>query len=279
MASEHGEEIIRKEHSKRGESRARRGAVGDCSRTFGATRFLLLYSSSFPDPSPVPSRNYSLHRYFHQSSRLVPRNHQKRINHCTNNCASRFYPTNLRKSSPRKIPKIRGNFKIGRRLGIEKCWYKLFLFEEGCPLESARSFFQAGATRRRAKVDTGRRVREGGKETERQLSRFQNRRVARARHSLGGHPCDLPEEFTGRPGSARAGSSPNLDSKARGEGTPDPDQPRNREPATLHGSGSSSGFLKPARTGAPLLRRALSPTDFWSKAAEVAKSCYSCLEG
>lgn len=48
MASEHGEEIIRKEHSKRGESRARRGAVGDCSRTFGATRFLLLYSSSFP---------------------------------------------------------------------------------------------------------------------------------------------------------------------------------------------------------------------------------------
>lgn len=70
MASEHGEEIIRKEHSKRGESRARRGAVGDCSRTFGATRFLLLYSSSFPDPSPAPSRNYSLHRYFHQSSRL-----------------------------------------------------------------------------------------------------------------------------------------------------------------------------------------------------------------
>lgn len=114
--------------------------------------------------------------------------------------------------------------------------------------------WRAGATRRRAKVDTGRRVlREGGKETERQLSRFQNRRVARARHSLGGHPCDLPEEFTGRPGSARAGSSPNLDSKARGEGTPDPDQPRNREPATLHGSGSSSGFLKPARTGAPLL--------------------------
>lgn len=34
---------------------------------------------------------------------------------------------------------------------------------------------------------------QGEKETERQLSRFQNRQVARARHSLGGHPCDLSE--------------------------------------------------------------------------------------
>lgn len=75
----------------------------------------------------------------------------------------------------------------------------------------------------------------GGKETERQLSRFQNLvaewRVRATR--FGGHPCDLrTEELTGRPpGSARAGwdPSPNLDSKARGEGTPDPDQPRNRE--------------------------------------------------
>lgn len=60
---------------KHGESRARRGAVGDCSRTFGAcatqpidSRFLLLYNSSFPDPQPALPQNYSLDRYFYRSS-------------------------------------------------------------------------------------------------------------------------------------------------------------------------------------------------------------------
>lgn len=99
-------------------------------------------------------------------------------------------------------------------------------------MATARSF--GGAGRRRAKVE-GCCGGEEGKETERQLSRFQNLvaewRVRATR--FGGHPCDLrTEELTGRPsGSARAGwdPSPNLDSKARGEGTPDPDQPRNRE--------------------------------------------------
>lgn len=243
-----GERARRGNYSKRGESRARRGAVGDCSRTFGATRFLLLYSSSFPPcsfsklltpplfspviDSELPEKNQSLHE------------------------SLRFYPTNPRKSSPRKIPKIRGILKSVEDSASKSVDTNSFFSRKGVPLNRhARS--SRLASRGHPKTGQGRYgeegVARGGKETERQLSRFQNRRVARARHSLGGHPCDLPEEFTGRPGSARAGSSPNLDSKARGEGTPDPDQPRNREPATLHGSGSSSGFLKPARTGAPLL--------------------------
>lgn len=184
---------------------------------------------------------------------IATRNHQKRINHCTNNYASRFIQPILESHLLEKFQKFGGILKSVEDSGSKSVDTNSFFSRKGVPLNRhARS--SRLASRRRAKVDTGRRVlREGGKETERQLSRFQNRRVARARHSLGGHPCDLPEEFTGRPGSARAGSSPNLDSKARGEGTPDPDQPRNREPATLHGSGSSSGFLKPARTGAPLL--------------------------
>lgn len=281
MASEHGEEIIRKEHSKRGESRARRGAVGDCSRTFGATRFLLLYS--FPDPSPAPSRNYSLHRYFHQSSRLVPRNHQKRINHCTNNCASRFYPTNLRKSSPRKIPKIRGDFKIGRRLGIEKCWYKLFLFEEGCPLNR-----HAHSSRLGPPEDGPRSIRGGGccerggrkRNGSCPVSRIAEWRVRATRLEVIRAICRRSSQVDrGRPGRDPALTSIrrpvarahltriNLETESR---------PRFTVQVQVQGSWN---LHAPGLPSSLTLRRALSPTDFWSKAAEVAKSCYSCLEG
>lgn len=201
----------------------------------------------------------------------------------TNNYASRFYPTNLRKSSPRKIPKIRGDFKIGRRLGIEKCWYKLFLFEEGCPLESARSFFQAGATRRRAKVDTGRRVlREGGRKRNGScpVSRIAEWRVRATRLEVIRAICRRSSQVDrGRPGRDPALTSIrrpvarahltriNLETESR---------PRFTVQVQVQGSWN---LHAPGLPSSLTLRRALSPTDFWSKAAEVAKSCYSCLEG
>lgn len=205
-------------------------------------------------PSPAPSRNYSLHRYFHQSSRLGTTRKESIIARIITR--RDFIQPILESHLLEKFQKFGGILKSVEDSGSKSVDTNSFFSRKGVPLNRhARS--SRLASRGHPKTGQGRYgeegVARGGKETERQLSRFQNRRVARARHSLGGHPCDLPEEFTGRPGSARAGSSPNLDSKARGEGTPDPDQPRNREPATLHGSGSSSGFLKPARTGAPLL--------------------------
>lgn len=61
MASEHGEEIIRNVASR----------VQEEERLFKDVRcnaFSFIIQLLFP--SPAPSRNYSLHRYFHQSSRL-----------------------------------------------------------------------------------------------------------------------------------------------------------------------------------------------------------------
>ena len=58
-------------------------------------------------PSPAPSRNYSLHRYFHQSSRLGTTRKESIIARII----TRRDLSNPRKSSPRKIPKIRGILK------------------------------------------------------------------------------------------------------------------------------------------------------------------------
>lgn len=137
MASEHGEEIIRKEHSKRVACKKRSGR-----RLFKDVRcnaFSFIIQLLFP--SPAPSRNYSLHRYFHQSSCLGTTRKESIIARII---TRRDLSNQSSKVISSKNSKNSGDFKIGRRLGIEKCWYKLFLFEEGCPLESARSFFQAG---------------------------------------------------------------------------------------------------------------------------------------
>lgn len=65
---------------------------------------------------------------------IATRNHQKRINHCTNNYASRFYPTNPRKSSPRKIPKIRGILKSVEDSGSKSVDTNSFFSRKGVPL-------------------------------------------------------------------------------------------------------------------------------------------------
>lgn len=217
---------------KHGESRARRGAVGDCSRTFGAcatqpidSRFLLLYNSSFPDPQPALPQNYSLDRYFYRSSatrasplETPPIFVSQKSNH---SFEKKNHKSILGKSigisnfvSLPKIPKT-SNFKIDRKRvakhfylfflsnAIENYWstnsrlLPFFFFEERVSpwIDKIARSCRLGPPEDGPRSMRGGRVLWGGgeKETERQLSRFQNRRVARARHSLGGHPCDLPE--------------------------------------------------------------------------------------
>lgn len=155
---------------KHGESRARRGAVGDCSRTFGAcatqpidSRFLLLYNSSFPDPQPALPQNYSLDRYFYRSSatrasplETPPIFVSQKSNH---SFEKKNHKSILGKSvgisnfvSLPKIPKT-SNFKIDRKglhfylfflsNAIENYWSTnsrllSFFLKKGCPLESTK---------------------------------------------------------------------------------------------------------------------------------------------
>lgn len=111
-----------------------------------------------------------------------------------------------------KIPKT-SNFKIDRKglhfylfflsNAIENYWstnsrlLPFFFFEERVSpwIDKIARSCRLGPPEDGPRSMRGGRVLWGGgeKETERQLSHFQNRRVARARHSLGGHPCDLPE--------------------------------------------------------------------------------------
>lgn len=231
-------------------------------------------------PSPAPSRNYSLHRYFHQSSRLGTTRKESIIARII---TRRDF---IQKSSPRKIPKIRGDFKIGRRLGIEKCWYKLFLFKEGCPLESARSFFQAGEP---GPPEDGPRSIRGGGCCERggrkrngscPVSRIAEWRVRATRLEVIRAICRRSSQVDrGRPGRDPALTSIrrpvarahltriNLETESR---------PRFTVQVQVQGSWN---LHAPGLPSSLTLRHALSPTDFWSKAAEVARNCYSCLEG
>lgn len=278
MASEHGEEIIRNVASRVQEEE--RSAI---VQGRSVQRVFFYYTA--PLSQPCSFSKLLTPPLF--SPVIATRNHQKRINHCTNNYASRFYPTNPRKSSPRKIPKIRGDFKIGRRLGIEKCWYKLFLFEEGCPLESARSFFQAGEP---GPPEDGPRSIRGGGCCERggrkrngscPVSRIAEWRVRATRLEVIRAICRRSSQVDrGRPGRDPALTSIrrpvarahltriNLETESRPRFTV---QVQVQGSWNLHAPGLPSSSLT--------LRHALSPTDFWSKAAEVARNCYSCLEG
>lgn len=277
MASEHGEEIIRNVASRVQEEE--RSAI---VQGRSVQRVFFYYTA--PLSQPCSFSKLLTPPLF--SPVIATRNHQKRINHCTNNYASRFYPTNPRKSSPRKIPKIRGDFKIGRRLGIEKCWYKLFLFEEGCPLESARSFFQAGEP---GPPEDGPRSIRGGGCCERggrkrngscPVSRIAEWRVRATRLEVIRAICRRSSQVDrGRPGRDPALTSIrrpvarahltriNLETESR---------PRFTVQVQVQGSWN---LHAPGLPSSLTLRHALSPTDFWSKAAEVARNCYSCLEG
>lgn len=108
-------------------------------------------------PSPAPSRNYSLHRYFHQSS---TRNYQKRINHCTNNYASRFIQPILESHLLEKFQKFGGILKSVEDSGSKSVDTNSFFSRKGVPLNRhARS--SRLASRGHPKTGQGRYGEEG----------------------------------------------------------------------------------------------------------------------
>ena len=112
-------------------------------------------------PSPAPSRNYSLHRYFHQSSRLGTTRKESIIARIITR--RDFIQPILESHLLEKFQKFGGILKSVEDSASKSVDTNSFFSRKGVPLNRhARS--SRLASRRRAKVDTGRRVlREGGR--------------------------------------------------------------------------------------------------------------------
>lgn len=276
MASEHGEEIIRNVASRVQEEE--RSAI---VQGRSVQRVFFYYTAPLSQTPALLLLEITHSTAIFTSHRLGTTRKESiiaRIIAILSNQSSKVISSKNSKNS--------GDFKIGRRLGIEKCWYKLFLFEEGCPLESARSFFQAGEP---GPPEDGPRSIRGGGCCERggrkrngscPVSRIAEWRVRATRLEVIRAICRRSSQVDrGRPGRDPALTSIrrpvarahltriNLETESR---------PRFTVQVQVQGSWN---LHAPGLPSSLTLRHALSPTDFWSKAAEVARNCYSCLEG